>query len=320
MKSVPCDFCGDTLERYLSEINNKNFCNNTCRAEWQKSQRVEEECAECGKVLEVEPSEAEKFDNHFCDNDCQGKWYGSKPEEEYYFYGRERPEHSKFMEGSGNPAKRDEVRTILSKQVSGDSNPAKRSDVREKISTALSGRTLSDETKHKISQAKKKWHEHNQNPAKRKKVREKIREAKKGEEWSQQQKKEQSKRIQEWHRNNEHYWNDKISESLKEYYEDNEHHFKGVTGEDHHSWRGGSSFEPYPSEFNESLKEEIRERDNRECQMCGRDEEEHRGRLCVHHIDGNKGNCSKDNLVAVCRACNTKIEFLSDRPTFSTVV
>jgi len=72
----------------------------------------------------------------------------------------------------------------------------------------------------------------------------------------------------------------------------------------------GSSFEPYTSEFNSSLKEQIRKRDNFVCQNCGMTEEEHLivigQTLHVHHIDYNKENCKEDNLITTCLWCNIR--------------
>lgn len=90
-----------------------------------------------------------------------------------------------------------------------------------------------------------------------------------------------------------------------------------ILGENHPNWRGGTSFKPYPPEFNERLKEEIRERDGHECQLCGMTQEDHlniyRRKLCVHHIDGNKQNCEKSNLTALCLICNLSVENNSTR-------
>lgn len=74
----------------------------------------------------------------------------------------------------------------------------------------------------------------------------------------------------------------------------------------HPRWRGGISFFPYPIGFNRKLKFEIKERDNHKCQLCGVPQEECVRILDVHHIDHNKENLSKENLITLCRKCNTK--------------
>jgi hypothetical protein len=77
-----------------------------------------------------------------------------------------------------------------------------------------------------------------------------------------------------------------------------------ISGENGSNWRGGTSYDPYPPEFNHPLKEFIRRRDGYQCQLCyipqnGR-------RLDVHHIDYNKLNLKFDNLISLCNRCHTK--------------
>jgi hypothetical protein len=71
-----------------------------------------------------------------------------------------------------------------------------------------------------------------------------------------------------------------------------------------HNWQGGKSFEPYCFKFNNQLKERIRERDNRTCQLCG--DKENGRKLSVHHIHYLKSDCEPD-LVALCLRCNVKV-------------
>ena len=60
----------------------------------------------------------------------------------------------------------------------------------------------------------------------------------------------------------------------------------------------------YPKEFTKELKAKIFKRDNYVCQKCHiypcND-------LTAHHIDYNKKNCSKDNLITLCRTCNLEV-------------
>ena len=67
--------------------------------------------------------------------------------------------------------------------------------------------------------------------------------------------------------------------------------------------------ESYPSEWTSELKEEIRVRDNRQCQRCHTDETELRRKLDVHHIDGDKQNCQRDNLISLCQSCHLISEY-----------
>lgn len=76
--------------------------------------------------------------------------------------------------------------------------------------------------------------------------------------------------------------------------------------------KGMGEYNPYPDEFNEELKEEIRERDGRICQRCSLSEAEnirlYRHKLSVHHKDHNKQNNKWDNLISLCAVCHGRVE------------
>jgi len=75
-------------------------------------------------------------------------------------------------------------------------------------------------------------------------------------------------------------------------------------GVGHYRWLGGKSFEPYSLDWTNKLKEAIRIRDNKKCQICNI--KQGKEKLAVHHIDYNKENCNPENLVALCRSCHAK--------------
>lgn len=77
-----------------------------------------------------------------------------------------------------------------------------------------------------------------------------------------------------------------------------------LMGEKSSQWKGGLSFLPYCPKFNEKLKESIRKRDNRTCQLCS--VKENGQKLSVHHIHYDKENCEPD-LISLCRRCNFKV-------------
>lgn len=62
-----------------------------------------------------------------------------------------------------------------------------------------------------------------------------------------------------------------------------------------------SEYNQYGGQFTKELKLEVRKRDNFQCQQCGRK----RSIIC-HHIDGNKLNNVKNNLIVLCRTCHGK--------------
>lgn len=82
--------------------------------------------------------------------------------------------------------------------------------------------------------------------------------------------------------------------------------FKGksrpeITGEKHFNWKGGISKNPYMPIFN-LIKPQIRERDGHRCQLCHI--YKNGIKLDVHHIDYNKSNNDKNNLISLCHKCN----------------
>jgi DNA-directed RNA polymerase subunit RPC12/RpoP len=75
------------------------------------------------------------------------------------------------------------------------------------------------------------------------------------------------------------------------------------SGKNHYNWQGGIACEPYCSIWlDKEFKEGIRSRDNHQCQNpdCWGTSK----KLCGHHIDYNKKNCRRDNIITVCNSCN----------------
>jgi len=75
---------------------------------------------------------------------------------------------------------------------------------------------------------------------------------------------------------------------------------KKLSGKNAHNWQGGISFEPYTTDWTDTLKKSIRERDHYVCRIC-RGHGHH-----VHHIDYNKENCNVNNLITLCIKCHGK--------------
>jgi hypothetical protein len=72
-------------------------------------------------------------------------------------------------------------------------------------------------------------------------------------------------------------------------------------GKNNWNWQGGKAFEPYSIDWTEILKRSIRERDHYICQLCNQ-----YGNV-VHHKDGNKKNCTQENLIVLCRRCHIRL-------------
>jgi hypothetical protein len=81
---------------------------------------------------------------------------------------------------------------------------------------------------------------------------------------------------------------------------------KASRGKAHYAYKGGRTPQIYPTDWNNILKEQIRARDNYTCQECGCPEIECNRRLDVHHIDYDKNNLDKNNLISLCRRCHNK--------------
>jgi len=64
------------------------------------------------------------------------------------------------------------------------------------------------------------------------------------------------------------------------------------------NWNGGTSFIPYGQEFNDKLKEEIRKRDDYQCQFCGI--KQNGKNFPIHHVDYNKKDSNPINLITLC--------------------
>lgn len=94
-----------------------------------------------------------------------------------------------------------------------------------------------------------------------------------------------------------------------------ESHIGLHTGGKNPNWKGGISFEPYCTKFNNALKEEIRDKFGRKCFLCPKTEEDEGRKLSVHHVDYNKEqgcNGVRWLLVPLCRSCNTKVNHNRD--------
>jgi len=140
-------------------------------------------------------------------------------------------------------------------------------EAKQKLREARKGKHHSPETKRKIGEAKKGKH---LSPGHKRK----IGEAKKG------------KHISEKHK-----------QKLRE----------ANSGENNPNWKDGKSNEPYPLEWNERLKEQIRDRDDRLCQMPGCYLSENGKKHTVHHIDYDKKNIDLFNLITLCHSHNLKV-------------
>jgi hypothetical protein len=169
-------------------------------------------------------------------------------------------------------------------------------EIKQKIRNSLIGHLVSEESRRKISETKK-----NNKYIVSKETRAKLRKVNKGKILSEEHKQKISNSNKGREFSEEHKRNLSISHKgyhpTEEAKKNNSIAHRGIKS---YLWKGGISFEPYTTDWTETLKRAIRERDNYICQVCSQ-----YGNI-VHHIDYNKKNCNSDNLVTLCNSCHTK--------------
>ena len=78
-----------------------------------------------------------------------------------------------------------------------------------------------------------------------------------------------------------------------------------LRGSKNPNWRGGLSYEPYCELWkDQDYKNFIIERDSNKC--LGAECDRKNKSLVVHHINYNKKQCNKENLITLCISCNSK--------------
>ncbi|MFA4870913.1 MAG: hypothetical protein WC623_22130 [Pedobacter sp.] len=80
------------------------------------------------------------------------------------------------------------------------------------------------------------------------------------------------------------------------------------SGDKNHAWRGGIANRRYKG-FYKKLKDKIRLRDNYTCQLCNKNEAELGYTLSINHINFDKEDSREENLNALCKRCNSLINF-----------
>lgn len=155
-------------------------------------------------------------------------------------------------------------------------------ETKQKLSEAHRGKKLSEEHKEKMSESQRKRYN---NPNNLQKLREVLGSSK------------TRQRMSEAHKDKLHSPETRLKMSLAH------------SGSNHWNWKGGTSFEPYCPKFNERIKEQIRNRNNRCCTLCGKSEILNGERLSIHHVDGDKTQgCDKSwSLVSLCKSCHSRV-------------
>lgn len=143
----------------------------------------------------------------------------------------------------------------------------------------------------------------------------------KGRTWTETQNKKRSETLM-GHKHSEKTIK-KIKQSLKEKFPDgkplNSGNFTSerMKGKNNPNWRGGILLNIYSKDWKECLKNIIKERDDKICQICGIKingprrikSNPSKNWLVVHHIDYNKKNSNSENLITLCDRCHKKTNF-----------
>ena len=144
----------------------------------------------------------------------------------------------------------------------------KMSEARKGEENCNYGKSLSEETRRKISDSQKGKHIPEE-------TRRKLSEARKGKTLSE----ETRRKLSEWR------------------------------GERSPRWKGGISFEPYCPKFNREFKERVRSFFGYRCAECG--EPQNGYKLHVHHVNFNKMSCCDNTpplFVPLCRSCHARTQ------------
>ncbi len=213
----------------------------------------------------------------------------------------------------------------------GDLNPSRRSEVKAKISAALKGRKkgpTSLEVKARISAALKGTRTGDLNPARRAEVRAKISASRKGQNTGDNNPAKRpgvGAKISASLKGRDAYWmrGRKLSEEQKRKSSESKKGEKNPnwqgksctnesrrkislanSGEKSHFWNGGIFIRVYSRSFNQTLKQQIKERDNSQCQNpnCLFLPKKH----YVHHINYDKMNSDPLNLIYLCNSCHAQ--------------
>lgn len=298
MATIKCDQCGTEFDKSDAEIkrSNHNFCNHKCFSIWKSENvvgenhplfdRVKVVCNQCGKDVYQPKNQIKKSNHHFCGRACFGVWASKNRvySERFYFRGGSKivncaycgKETKRFLSKIKKHKDFYCSKECLSKghalnfkgKLCGEKNP-------------MFGTHHSAEWRTKHSEFLKGRYCGENNPL-----------------WGTHLSEERKKKMSERNKGEGNPMYGKTGILSPMY---------GKHGKDHPAYINGKGYEPYTPDFNERLKEKIKERDNHCCMLCHMNEEDLKllGRYLVeHHIDYDKKNSFPQNLITLCNICH----------------
>lgn len=306
--------------RWLSE-NIKGSGNNKWRETHHLPDREEWVCDNCGKIIQLTPSDIKAQKHHFCSNSCFHNWsskniVGDKHSQwrggqvnviceqcnkEFFIY-PSRKKHSRYFctmkcynkwrsenfRGSGNPMNIPEVRqkhkSIMAEKMSGDNNPTKRPEVRERMRIANVGKQAGERNP--------MW-----SGGPKKCICEQC-----GEEFEVTPSQRGRFCSQLCHSK----W--MIERGIMAGNNNPSKQFDVIrkrSGSTHYNWQGGITNLPYCDKWTEDLRVRTRAFQGNVCILCGKTKEEEGKQLQCHHVNFDKMMCCNDGYPMIATLCGS---------------
>lgn len=297
--------CENCKRVFYHKRNETKYCSKDCRKEDQskkKSKKVEVGCSFCGEIKLVKQHELKLYKNHFCNKECHGEWNSQNK------VGENHPAYSKIEVecawcGTSKLVKSSQLDRSEKFFCDPKCHGKWKTENPVEIESILVECSWCGKTKKTISYHINRSDKHFCNAGCHGLWKSKNNRGENSPTWQGGKVKTKcsycGREIEVFPYKLEIYQNNFCDIKCR-----NKWQSDFMTGEGSPAWQGGKSFEEYPSEFSNRLKEAIRERDEFKCQLCGAGEEKENH--SAHHIDYTKSNCSFYNLISLCRSCHGK--------------
>jgi hypothetical protein len=310
---VKCDFCGIEIDRSPSEIKNLDhyFCDKKCFRSWQGTQQIP--CAQCGKLIPITKHEIGRSKDNFCDRKCFAEWKKKLIGEKNHSW---KPKRLIECANCGKELEIGEARFKSNQIGKFFCNTECKGEYQHKyihganhhsfsqveVPCSICGRMVLVQN-HMAQQGKKHFCSDECCAIWRSQVFQGVNNPNwNGGKWIPCEVCGKEKWVlpSRQLRGEDRFCSKEcfgvwLRESGRCLMENNP------------NWQGGISFEPYSKDFNDELKNFIREYDGYKCQICGI--KQNGRKLSIHHIDYNKKNNDEENLISLCLTCHMKTNF-----------